>query len=242
VNRLPPPPPSRERDSRHPSDDALRAYYAARAPYYDDVYQRPECRADVAFLERHLPERLRDRAVLEVACGTGWWTRLIAPAAARLVATDATAEPLALARARPGTARATFVQADAYALPESLGRFDAAFAGLWLSHVPIRRRPAFLASLHARLAPGARVVLLDNSVRQCVELPIAERDADGDTWQHRRLRDGSVHRVLKNFPTEDELRSMVDAVAARAEYRALGHFWLFEYELDAPADAPAITS
>jgi ubiquinone/menaquinone biosynthesis C-methylase UbiE len=213
------------------ADDPMKAYYAARAPYYDDVYEKPERREDIAFLRDFLPAAFARRAVLEVACGTGYWTQTIAPAAASMTATDATAEPLAFAKGRPGVAAVRFELADAYDLPGRLGRFDAAFAGLWLSHVPIGRRPEFLASLHRRLVPGARVVLLDNSEVQCRELPIAERDPEGNTYQHRRLKDGSVHRVLKNFPAREELEAMVAPFGARPEHRDLQNFWLFSYEV-----------
>lgn len=40
----------------------MRAYYAARAPYYDAVYLKPERRADIAFLVGHLPQRLGGRS------------------------------------------------------------------------------------------------------------------------------------------------------------------------------------
>ena len=52
----------------------MLAYYAARAPYYDAVYSKPERREDIAYLTTYLPERLRGRTVLEIACGTGYWT------------------------------------------------------------------------------------------------------------------------------------------------------------------------
>ena len=209
----------------------MRAYYAARAPYYDAVYDKPERQDDIAFLKRHIPSRLENRSVIEVACGTGFWSQFIAPVASSLVATDDTAEPLEFARLRPGTQSVLFAQADAYALPFRLGRFNGAFAGLWLSHVPITRRQEFVASLHALLLPASRVVLIDNSEVQCQELPIVERDADGNGYQHRPLRDGSVHRVLKNFPSERELQTMVAKFAARSSHTALENFWLFEYEL-----------
>ena len=221
-----------------PTEDPMKAYYAARAPYYDDVYEKPERREDIAFLRDYLPAAFSGREVLEVACGTGYWTQHIAPAAAAMTATDAIAEPLALAKGRPGVEAVRFALADAYYLPASLGRFDAAFAGLWLSHVPIGRRRAFLASLHRLLRPGARVVLLDNGEIQCVELPIAERDAQGNTYQHRRLKDGTTHRVLKNFPAADELREMIAGVGLRPEYRSLQNFWLFSYETAPLPEAP----
>lgn len=209
----------------------MQAYYAARAPEYDDVYRRPERRADIAFLSAYLPSRFAGRDALEVACGTGFWTQFIAASARSLVATDSTAEPLRLAGLRPNASGVSFRQADAYELTEELGFFDAAFAGLWFSHVPIGARATFFASLHSCLLPGAFVVLLDNSTIQCVELPITERDAEGNGYQMRRLKDGSAHRVLKNFPTEPELRSLVASFASSCTYRELENFWLFEYEL-----------
>ena len=132
----------------------MKAYYATRAPYYDDVYEQPERREDIARLRQLLANRFAGRQVVEVACGTGYWSQHIAPAAAGLVATDALAEPLEMARQRPACAAVRFRQVDAYALPPDLGRFNAAFAGLWLSHVPVRRRRTFFASLHRVLQPG----------------------------------------------------------------------------------------
>jgi ubiquinone/menaquinone biosynthesis C-methylase UbiE len=211
------------------ADSSMQAYYAARAPYYDAVYEKPERRTDIALLRNAVESRFARRSVIEVACGTGYWSQFIAPVAALLVATDATAEPLEFAKLRPRTEAVRFVQADAYALPVGLGKFDAAFAGLWLSHVPVASRAHFFASLHRVLLAGAHVVLIDNSEVQCVELPIVERDADGNTYQHRRLRDGSVHRVLKNFPTEAELVSMIGGFGELPRYRRLENFWLFEY-------------
>jgi demethylmenaquinone methyltransferase/2-methoxy-6-polyprenyl-1,4-benzoquinol methylase len=213
-----------------PADEKMKAYYAARAPYYDEVYEKPERREDIAFLRGWLPAAFAGRNVLEVACGTGYWTQWIAPAAAAMTATDATAEPLDLARSRPGVQGVRFELADAYDLPESLGRFDAAFAGLWFSHVPIGRRREFLDSLHRRLAPGARVVFLDNAEVQCRELPIAERDAEANTYQLRRLKDGSLHRVLKNFPGRAELEAVVAPFGVNAVHRELQNFWLFSYD------------
>ncbi|MBP9904228.1 MAG: class I SAM-dependent methyltransferase [Rhodoferax sp.] len=209
----------------------MLAYYAARAPYYDAVYSKPERREDIAFLTTHLPERLRGRTVLEIACGTGYWTQHIAPAAKQLVATDLSAEPLGFARLRPGTEGVAFHHIDAYALPARLGSFGGAFAGLWFSHVPVQARGRFLAGLHALLQPGARVLLLDNNEVQLRDFPIAETDTNGDTFQQRSLQDGSVHRVLKNFPTETELRALLEPVAKTIRYQQLQNFWLLEYEI-----------
>jgi SAM-dependent methyltransferase len=213
------------------SAEEMRAYYARRAPYYDAVYDKPERARDIALLRDFLPASFAGRAVLEVACGTGYWTQHIAQTAARLVAVDTGPEPLAFARLRPHAERVAFSLADAFALPASLGEFDAAFAGLWFSHVPVERREEFVRSLHARLGAGAKVIFIDNSEVQCREWPIVETDAHGNTYQRRQLRDGTIHRVLKNFPGEEELRRLLAPLAASITFRALENFWLLEYRL-----------
>jgi len=230
--------PQRKGEEAGRSAAEMRAYYASRAPYYDAVYLKPERAKDIAFLSEYLPSVFSGRSVLEVACGTGYWTQHIARTAARLVATDSGPEPLAFARLRPNAERVTFRLEDAYRLPADLGTFDAAFAGLWFSHVPVESRPDFVRSLHARLEPQAKVIFIDNSDVQCREWPIVETDSHGNTYQRRELRDGSIHRVLKNFPGEAELAQLLSPFASALSFRQLENFWLLEYEV---ADAPAGT-
>lgn len=202
-------------------------YYRRRAAEYEAIYAKPERQANLALLRKEIPNRLKGACVLEIACGTGYWTELVAPVAARVVATDVAEEPMQIARAKRYGGKVDFFLADAYSLPDFLGKFDAALAIFWWSHIPCERIAAFLACLHARLEPGARVVLMDNRYVEGSSTPITEIDAHGNTYQLRRLGDGSLVRVLKNFPSEDELRSQLPGLC----YEALEYYWLAEYHL-----------
>jgi demethylmenaquinone methyltransferase/2-methoxy-6-polyprenyl-1,4-benzoquinol methylase len=164
--------------------------------------------------------------VLEVACGTGYWTQLIAGVAAQVVATDLAEEPMRIAQSKSYEKQPLLSFADAYDLPETLGRFDAALAVFWWSHVPRQRIGEFLASLHARLEPGARVVLMDNRFVEGSSTALSEIDAQGNTYQLRRLGDGSQVRVLKNFPSEAELRSHLPSSLS---VEMLEYYWLADY-------------
>jgi len=210
-------------------DRQLQSYYARRASEYDDIYRKPERQGDLRAIEQWLPSVFRDAAVLEVACGTGYWTQFIAPAAAQVLAVDSSQETLDIARGRVAAGKVRFEVGDAYDLSPRLGRFDAAFAGFWFSHVPKARRQAFLHGLDALLVPGAKVVLLDNLYVEGSSSPISETDADGNTYQLRRLEDGSSHRVLKNFPDEAELLSALGGRVERSHFRTWQHYWAFEY-------------
>jgi len=210
----------------------LLDYYRRRAGEYEAIYAKPERQADLSRLRARIPERLAGPRVLEVACGTGYWTVLVARTAKSVLATDAAEEPMRIAQAKDyGGRNVRFEIGDAYALDAALGRFDGALAVFWWSHVPHSRVPAFLRSLHARLEPGARVVLMDNTFVSNSSTPISERDAEGNTYQLRRLADGSESRVLKNFPTEADLRGAVGPHARAFSYQALEYYWLAEYEL-----------
>jgi ubiquinone/menaquinone biosynthesis C-methylase UbiE len=205
----------------------LVEYYRRRAGEYEAFYAKPERQPDLLLLKKKIAEILRNTRVLEIACGTGYWTTVIASAAEAVTATDVAQEPMSIARAKDYPKNnVTFLEADAYALPESLGRFDAAFAGFWWSHVPRQRIAQFLASLRARLAPGATVLLLDNLFVEGNSTPISEIDAEGNTYQLRTLSDGSSFRVMKNYPSKDELRALLPTV----HYRALQYHWLAQYK------------
>jgi ubiquinone/menaquinone biosynthesis C-methylase UbiE len=211
--------------------DSMQAYYAARAPEYDRVYRKPERQADLRAIERWLPTVFAGRSLLEVACGTGYWTQFLAPVAPRILAVDAAAETLAIARARVAAAHVQFVVGDAYRLPVAAGGFEAGFAGFWFSHVTRARVAEFLRGFHAALVPGAKVVLLDNLFIPGSSTPLSERDGEGDTYQQRPLQDGSTHRVLKNFPSEGELREAVGGAAREVRFHTWPYYWALEYEL-----------
>jgi demethylmenaquinone methyltransferase/2-methoxy-6-polyprenyl-1,4-benzoquinol methylase len=103
--------------------------------------------------------------------------------------------------------------------------------------VPRARLRGFLHGLHACLEPGARVVFLDNRFVPGSSTPVSEEDAQGDTWQQRRLDDGSTHRVLKNFPTEAQLREAVAGLATDVRITTWGHYWALEYLVLTPQPA-----
>jgi len=203
-------------------------YYRRRASEYEAIYAKPERQGDLARLRERIPGLLRGARVLEIACGTGYWTQLVAGVAAAVVATDLAEEPMRIAQSKSYVQRPVFSLADAYALPESLGRFDAALAVFWWSHVPRQRIGEFLASLHGRLESGARVVLMDNRFVEGSSTPIAEIDAHGNTYQLRSMGDGSQVRVLKNFPQPTELRSHLPPTLS---VELLEYYWLADYRL-----------
>ena len=208
----------------------MKSYYAARASEYDRVYEKPERQADIRVLEQWLPSLFVGHHLLEIACGTGYWTQFIAPSVADVVAIDASAEIMDIAKTRVPAEKVRFLVADAYLLPKDLGVFDAVFAGFWISHIPKYRRKDFIVGMNDHLRPGAKVVFVDNRYVEGSNHPITECDIDGNTYQTRQLADGTIHRVLKNFPTENELVDMIGENCERTKFTNFDYYWAFEYE------------
>jgi demethylmenaquinone methyltransferase/2-methoxy-6-polyprenyl-1,4-benzoquinol methylase len=208
----------------------LAEYYARRAAEYERIYAKPERQADLAVLRARLAKAFAGRKVLEIACGTGWWTQVIASAAAEVSALDAGEEVLAIARAKDyPSGRVTFSVGEAYALPDLGRRHNALFAGFWWSHVPRTRLDEFLRGAARAVAPGALMVFLDNRYVEGSSTPIARRDVEGNSYQVRTLEDGSTHEVLKNFPTEGELIRNASRHGWGANVELLPYYWLLTY-------------
>jgi protein-L-isoaspartate O-methyltransferase len=205
----------------------LAEYYRERAAEYDAVYAKPERQQDLARLHGLLSPLVAGQRVLEIAAGTGYWTRVLSGSAAAITATDLNAETLELARAREyGGAAVTFRLADAYALDQVPGEFDAAFVGFFWSHVLRGDLPGFVAGLSARMGPGARLIVLDNSYVPGSNHPISRTTEAGDTYQRRTLNDGRSFEILKNFPDRRQFTADVAGVTADVRWTQLRYYWL----------------
>ena len=206
-----------------------RAYYRARAPEYDDWWQRQgrydrgedqsaEWHRQVELVEQALESFGPTGRVLELAGGTGWWTQRLARTADTLTVVDASPETLELNRARVARADVTYEVADQFAWHPA-EQYDVVFFSFWLSHVPRSRFAAFWALVHDCLAPGGRAFLIDN--RDDPQPSSVGRDPyvlEYEPDLHRReLSDGSEYRVVKVMYEPDELESLIEAEGWEAD-------------------------
>jgi demethylmenaquinone methyltransferase/2-methoxy-6-polyprenyl-1,4-benzoquinol methylase len=210
----------------------MERYYSRRAAEYERIYDKPERQHELEWLRHRIPEIFRGRDVLEVACGTGYWTQFIARDARHVHACDINEAVLDIAREKPIAAgRATFARGDAITLEGVPSGCDAAFAGFWWSHVKKNDLAKFVANLASKLEPGSVVAILDNTYAEGSSTPISRRDGEGNTYQMRTLASGEQYEVLKNFPTAAELTQAVQGVAREAHLETLTYYWLLVFTL-----------
>ena len=194
------------------------AYYRKRAGEYDEWWFRtgrydhgPELNAawhaDVSAVERALcafVDARRPQNALELACGTGLFTRWLAPRVGTLLALDASPEVQAINRARVAADNVTYGIADLFAW-EPAGRYDLVFMSFWLSHVPDDRFDDFWRKVRASLADGGSAYVIDSGWDMT---STAKNHATPDRQAgiaQRKLNDGSEYRIVKIFHEPDAL-------------------------------------
>jgi ubiquinone/menaquinone biosynthesis C-methylase UbiE len=220
-------------------DDLLAAqssYYSARAREYDDWWHRrgrydsgPEVNA------RWFRERARlfqamtgaglSGHVLELACGTGAWTERLAAQGLRVTAVDASAEMLALNRARVGDGTVEYVRADLFQwTPDRL--YDGVVMGFWLSHVPPERLDPFLRTVRAAAPTGGRLFVVDSQYQD--EAAARDRVLTGRraTTTTRILADGRRFEIVKVFYEPPDLEAAFERAGFRVSVERTESFFI----------------
>ena len=196
------------------------AYYRARASEYDAAYTR-RIGFDVLATELSALDLTGD--VLELACGTGQWTKVLAGRARTVTALDAAPEMLAIARQRIGDPRVSFIQADIFDW-EPRRTYDAVFFAFWLTHVPSIHFEGFWAKVHQAVATEGRVIFVDDGPRKAeleefVPLSCSEAVL-------RRLSDGNTYRAVKVLYEPRDLESRLTNLGWRVKVAQAGLYHL----------------
>jgi SAM-dependent methyltransferase len=214
------------------SEQQHALYYAKSASNHDRVYDKPERQDDLEAMRGHVAEVLRGHRVLELACGTGYWTRIIAETAASVVATDINEEMIAMARLRALPAdKVTLRVADANALPGDLGSFTAVFIGFWWSHVKREEVERFLARLRAVVGKDILIVLLDDCYVEGSSDTVARTDMEGNTYQIRVDGEGERYEVPKTYPSDSALRKKLASSVREIKIVRLEYYWMLTCRL-----------
>lgn len=193
--------------------ESLINYYKQRAPEYEQIYyrdfpvKRKELDEEAARLEQHV----KGKNVLDLACGTGYWTKVISQTAQSIIASDISAEMITEARKKDFVCQPDFVCADLYYLPFAKKSFDIITVGFWFSHEPKQNYAAFFDILKPLLKENGTIWMIDNNPP--AEGPLVESsgiDEHGNNFKKRFLDSGEAFVILKNYFEENELKQIFE--------------------------------
>jgi len=206
----------------------LATYYNDRAKEYDKVYLIPEEQEDLAKATEIFQKLFYKKTVLEIACGTGYWTEQIAGSAASILATDVNESVIEIAKNRNNSDNVSFKVADMHTLTVDK-TYDALFGGFIWSHILLEELDNFLQKIRSFIKPGGTIAFMDSKqVKGGVhgDKSIAKTDEQGNTYQARELENGMAYLVLKNFPSQEFLFQKLSRLATDINYIDMEHYWI----------------
>lgn len=221
-------------------DDAFlerqQGYYRARAVEYDEWWDRrgrydhgaEENAAwfrERAVVETALESLALTGEVLELACGTGFWTSRLAKGAS-VTAVDGSPEMLEIAASRAGNEQVRFIQADLFQW-EPDRQYDGMFFGFWLSHVPPERVVDFLRKVQRALRPGGTVFMVDSRPDPVISTSDQPLPHEEQSWLERRLNDGRTFSIIKVFYTPERLNSRFHEAGIRFHGSQTERFFVY---------------
>ena len=206
-------------------------YYSERAKEYEQIYQKEERQEDLKKLGIILKDLFFAKSVLEIACGTGYWTRIISEKAKSIFAVDINDSVLEIAQSKKYKAPVNFEKADIFNISKVDEIFDSGFGGFIWSHIPKQNLDVFLSGFLSKVSPGGLVVFVDNQYVEGSNSPIDSKDLYGNTYQLRKLSNKNSYKVMKNFPTDKEILEIVSPVSTQLKIDRLKYFWILKFRI-----------
>ncbi len=207
----------------------LISYYRERAKEYENIYLKPERQNDLKKATSALQQTFSGKNVLELACGTGYWTEKIAQTARSVYATDINESVIDIAKQKNyQNTNVSFGLADMFTVWEAK-KYESLFGGFIWSHIRLQDINRFLQIVNSFVLPGGMVTFMDNIYIEGSSIPITKTDEQGNTFQTRKLEDGSSHLVLKNFPSETFIKEQLRGYANDIRFINLEYYWIVSY-------------
>jgi len=210
--------------------DNLQQYYQQRAKEHEAVYEKPERQDDLEMLHVHLQELVSNANVLEIACGTGYWTKTMAKTCRSIQAIDYSTSVLEIAQAKEyGNTPVTFQQQDFWKLQAPKVKYDIVFGGFIWSHIPKEKLIDFLLLLRQQIKEDGKLLFIDNRYVAGSSTSISRTDKNGNTYQLRKLADGTEYEILKNFPDHLEVLAETIMIALDVVWSDLQYYWIGDF-------------
>jgi demethylmenaquinone methyltransferase/2-methoxy-6-polyprenyl-1,4-benzoquinol methylase len=205
-------------------------YYKKRASEYDLVYKKPERQVALQLIKEYLANQFHHKRLIEIACGTGYWTKILIQNAKSIFAIDINEDVIDLAKNKEFNQKEILFEViDLYDLEKRKEKFDGLFAGFIWSHIKKEALATFLQICLDQVQANGELIFIDNKFVKGSSTPISKEDAYGNTFQKRKLKSGEVFEIIKNFPTKKEISTLIEPICSEFEYVEFEYYWLIKF-------------
>ena len=213
-------------------------YYRARAGEYNQWwyrqgrYDRGESAnalwsAEISQLQQALRALPSQGHILELACGTGIWTRELIQMGDKITAVDASSEMIAINQVEVASDKVDYIETDIFTWQSPI-QYDMIFFSFWLSHVPPDRLNLFLSHVADMLKPNGHLFIIDS---RRVEESTAKDHVlpDEGVTLKRKLNDGREFEIVKVFYEPISLRTDLAKVGLEADVKVTDKFFIYAH-------------
>jgi ubiquinone/menaquinone biosynthesis C-methylase UbiE len=203
-------------------------YYRARAAEYEQIYYRkvPERRQEIADEIKRIEPLVAGKTVLELACGTGYWTQVMSQTARHITAIDLSGEMLAEAKRKRCACPVEFVEDDMFNYQYQPKAYDVVAVGFWLSHQPRQEYDKFFELVTKPLVDDGTIWMIDNNPpAEGANFETSGIDEFGNNYKRRTLEDGRQFIILKNYFERPQLIDIFSRSFALEDIVYKTYYW-----------------
>lgn len=206
-------------------------YYKKRANEYELIYQKPERQDDLFKIEKYLENQFQNKKIIELGCGTGFWTQKLARTCESILAIDINKEVIEIAQQKSYLKQnVTFEIKDLIQLGNREQKLEGLFGGFIWSHIKKEEVQNFLKICLQQISHSSELIFIDNKYVAGSSTPINRMDEKGNKYQRRVLKSGEEYEVVKNFPDRKEFAEMIRHDIREFEWIELDYYWIAKFK------------
>ncbi|WP_341528561.1 class I SAM-dependent methyltransferase [Nostoc sp. UHCC 0302] len=214
-------------------------YYRARANEYDEWfyrigrYDRGEVNnqrwfEEIAVVKSAVQQIVGVNDILELASGTGIWTRELLNIGKKITAIDASKEVIAINRSKLNSPIVEYQQLDLFTWQPDT-EYDLVFFAFWLSHVPPTLVDSFLAKVYQSVCIGGQVFIIDSRFEPTSTAKDHTLENDRNIYITRKLNDKQEYQIVKIFYHPDELQEKLNQVGFDADVKITDKYFIYAH-------------
>jgi demethylmenaquinone methyltransferase/2-methoxy-6-polyprenyl-1,4-benzoquinol methylase len=206
-------------------------YYKQRANEYEKVYEKPERQTDLRKIEKYLENQFLNQQVIEIGCGTGFWTIQLAKNCKSILGIDVNKEVIEIAKEKEYKKKnVEFEVIDLIKLPNRNLKYEGLFGGFIWSHIKKQDISEFLSICLNQIKSEGELIFIDNKYVEGSSTPINRIDESGNKYQLRKLSSGKEYEVVKNFPSQIGFAKMINLEIEDFDWIELDFYWIAKFK------------
>jgi len=211
-------------------------YYKERANEYDDWFFRRERYSqgeelnsiwfnEVEYVKQAIKRSNPKGNILEIACGTGIWTKELQKYSDNITAIDTSVEALKINSQKLSNKNVIYIK-DSFFKWDNNTIYDYIFFGFWLSHIPQELFKNFWEKVNKYLEQNGKVFFVDSKYHDKI-FPSNKYKNKENVIERRTLNNRKEFKIVKIYYEPEQLSKKLNNMGWNFKISSTKHFLMF---------------